>query len=78
MRARGKLGRTRAPSVSVRANANLAQIFGTRRTRSFECVAPLERALMTRQSDRTSSDACERYALARWRCPYTSTEKLDA
>jgi hypothetical protein len=78
MQVRGKLGRTRAPSVSVRADANLAQIFGPRRTRSSECVAPLGRVLATRRSDRTSSDARERYVSARWRCPYTSTEKLDA
>jgi hypothetical protein len=44
MWARGKLGRTRALSVSVRVDANLTQIWakdGSGRTRSSGCVASL-------------------------------------
>jgi hypothetical protein len=68
-----ELGRTRAPPARIRADANLAQIWamdGSGQTCRSGCVTPLGRALATRQSDRTSSDAREHDASARWRCPY--------
>jgi hypothetical protein len=54
------------------SDANLAQIWArdaSGRTRRSGCVAPLERAKPARRSDRTRSDARERDASGRWRCP---------
>jgi hypothetical protein len=69
MRARYKLGRTRAPSARVHVDTNLAQIWasdGSGQTRRFGCVASLGRALTMHRSGQTT-DACGRDASARWR-----------
>jgi hypothetical protein len=72
MRARGVCGRTHVSSGSVRADANLPQIWardGSGRTCRSSYVAPLERAKPTRLSGRTRSDTRGRDASAHWRCP---------
>jgi hypothetical protein len=78
MRACGVSGRTRAPSGSIRADANLPQIWardGSGQTRRSGCVAPLENAQLARRSGRTRSDARGRDASACQRCPNHS--RLD-